>query len=247
MTKQYQFWRVNWLPIGNRLGLFWGCTEIPADQANPNGTYPPDPSENVLGWISSHVNYIGEGGPKINWVWKIVYNFLRYTFKPIYANGPLRNMIPVDNGINFRIGFGEFSVDPKDRWQVISVLEKYYAANEWSNCPIEISLTKCDPFNLSAWNWPGLDYIIKFDFQYFTDPCVTDAQKAELHSHLQGIWDALKSAGIKFKAHWGKVNFFDHEFVAKNYNLNEFQHSISTPFLSDYLRPLLLPVPKKAD
>ena len=68
---------------------------------------------------------------------------------------------------------------------------------------------------MSAWSWPNLPYIVKFNFQYLT-LYLSDVEKAEVIAHLKGLWDALVEAGVPFKAHWGKINFNTPPAVAKN-------------------------------
>jgi hypothetical protein len=70
---------------------------------------------------------------------------------------------------------------------------------------------------MSAWNWEGLAYIVKFNFMYLT----------EVH---------LQTAGVPFKAHWGKVNFIDPEFVRRKHDFDAFQPLVSPMFMNDYLK-----------
>ena len=91
-------------------------------------------------------------------------------------------------------------------------------------------------FYMSAWNWPGLDYIIKFNFMYLTDVIQPGPEKEKIYSHLKGLWDHLRKAGIPFKAHWGKINFMDADFVAQNYQFESFKPYIRPLFLNRYLR-----------
>ena len=74
-----------------------------------------------------------------------------------------------------------------------------------------------DHYFMSPWNWPGLDYIVKFNFMYLTDISQTASEKAEILAHLQGLWQYLMQAQIPFKAHWGKINFLDAQFVHNHY------------------------------
>jgi len=115
----------------------------------------------------------------------------------------------------------------------------------WPNIPVEIELTKTDPFYLSPWNWKGLDYIVKFNFMFLTnnleDPdgsCGGDdnVYRAGIKTYLKGLWDTLIAAGIPFKAHWGKINFMDQAFVKANYEYDQFKPYIQAPFLNAYLK-----------
>ena len=45
---------------------------------------------------------------------------------------------------------------------------------------------------MSPWNWPGLDYIVKFNFMYLTDVCDTAAEKDAIIAHLHGLWDHFR-------------------------------------------------------
>ena len=72
---------------------------------------------------------------------------------------------------------------------------------------------------MSAWNWDGLDYIVKFNFMYLTEVCTEPGEKEAIYAHLRGLWEHLEAAGVPFKAHWGKINFIDPEFVRRNHRL----------------------------
>jgi FAD/FMN-containing dehydrogenase len=93
---------------------------------------------------------------------------------------------------------------------------------------------------MSPWNWEGLDYIVKFNFMYLTDVCKTEAEKALIRDHLRGLWDRLIQEGIPFKAHWGKINFMDPQFVAQNYQLAAFEKLIHPLFLNRYVAERVL-------
>jgi hypothetical protein len=88
---------------------------------------------------------------------------------------------------------------------------------------------------MSAWNWEGLDYIVKFNFMYLTEVCTKPGEKEAIYTHLQGLWEHLESAGVPFKAHWGKINFIDAEFVSRNHGFDAFRPLISPMFINDYL------------
>ena len=93
---------------------------------------------------------------------------------------------------------------------------------------------------MSAWNWPGLDYIVKFNFMYLTDISGTEPEKKEILAHLQGLWNYLVKVGIPFKAHWGKINFMDYDFVRSHYELDRFKPFVRSLFVNPYLADRLM-------
>jgi hypothetical protein len=95
---------------------------------------------------------------------------------------------------------------------------------------------------MSAWNWEGLPYIVKFNFMYLTEVCTRPGEKDEIYAHLRGLWEHLQAAGIPFKAHWGKINFIDPEFVRRNHQFGAFAPLISPMFVNDYLVERIGPV-----
>ena len=66
-------------------------------------------------------------------------------------------------------------------------------------------------------------------------------KKEEIYVHLEGLWNHLVAAGIRFKAHWGKVNFMDYGYVRDNFELDRFQKFIRPEFLNGYLTKRLTP------
>ncbi len=101
--------------------------------------------------------------------------------------------------------------------------------------PIEIELTQTDQYYMSPWNWPGLEYIVKFNFMYLTDVSGTAPEREAILAHLHGLWDHLQADGIPFKAHWGKLNFMDAQFVNDHYRFDQFKPFICPLFLNPYL------------
>jgi hypothetical protein len=77
---------------------------------------------------------------------------------------------------------------------------------------------------------------------YLTEVCRSPGEKEQIHAHLRGLWEHLHRAGIPFKAHWGKVNFIDPEFVRANHDFESFKPLISPIFLNDYLAERLGPL-----
>jgi hypothetical protein len=55
------------------------------------------------------------------------------------------------------------------------------------------------------------------------------------------LWDYLLKSGIRFKAHWGKINFMDYDFVRQHFELDKFTPYIRPQFLNPYLLERLLP------
>jgi hypothetical protein len=94
---------------------------------------------------------------------------------------------------------------------------------------------------MSAWNWPGLPYVVKVNFMYLTEVCTKPGEKEQIYAHLRGLWDQLESAGIPFKAHWGKINFIDPAFVRRNHRFDEFKPLVQRIFVNDYLTERLPP------
>ena len=88
---------------------------------------------------------------------------------------------------------------------------------------------------MSAWNWEGVPYIVKFNWMYLTEVCTKPGEKEAIYAHLHGLWKHLEAVGIPFKAHWGKVNFIDPEFVRRNHDFDAFRPHISPMFMNDYL------------
>ncbi|QRK09624.1 hypothetical protein JQX13_05685 [Archangium violaceum] len=157
------------------------------------------------------------------------------------ATGPLRNMLPVDRRAPLHAAMAEWSFDPADLPRVREECRDYFEQSGWPNMPIEIELTKTDGYHMSPWNWPGLEYVVKFNFMYLTDVCRTEAEREGIYTHLRGLWAHLTQAGIRFKAHWGKINFMDHAFVRANHGLELFEPLIHPLFMKEYLAERLLP------
>ena len=131
---------------------------------------------------------------------------------------------------------------PEDTHTVLGECEEYFGRHGWPNIPTEIELTRTDGSLMSAWEWEGLDYVVKFNFMYLTEVCTEPGEKEEIHAHLRGLWQHLRSVGVPFKAHWGKVNFIDPDFVRENHDLDAFRPLISPMFMNDYLAERLGPV-----
>jgi hypothetical protein len=54
--------------------------------------------------------------------------------------------------------------------------------------------------------------------------------------------DAHQSSAFAFKAHWGKINFFDPEFVRRHHGFDALRPLISPMFMNDYLDERIGPV-----
>ena len=97
-------------------------------------------------------------------------------------------------------------------------------------------------FHLSPWSWAGLDHIVKFNFMYLTEVCTAPGEKEGIYAHLRGLWDHLQAAQVPFKAHWGKINFIDPDFVRRNHRLDSFAPVIAPMFLNEHLAARFGPV-----
>ncbi len=231
-SQTYDFWRIDWIPDSD-VGLVWAAHKIPSD--DPNGDYPTDHAENILEGIFKLLNNFGAAGPLLDNPMRLLYSGLTLTYTPIKVRGPLRNILPVDRRAPLRVAMAEWSFNPTDLDRLISSCRSYFHNQGWPNLPIEIELTKTDNYYMSPWNWPGLDYIIKFNFMYLTDVCETPAEKAAIYTHLKGLWNHLLKDGIPFKAHWGKINFIDPKFLTDNYQFEQFKPFIRQMFVNQYL------------
>jgi len=147
-------------------------------------------------------------------------------------------MIPVDRMAQVHCAMAEWSFNPADIPRVKTLLAAFFAANKWPNLAIEIECTRTDAYLMSAWNWPGLPYIAKINFQYLTE-YFEDGDMARMKAHIQGIWNMLTTSNIPFKAHWGKLNCLDVAQVAKTYNLAAFLPHVQPLFLNEYTRKRL--------
>jgi hypothetical protein len=163
------------------------------------------------------------------------------TYGETKASGPLRNMLPVDRRAPLYVAMAEWSFNPADLNRLMACCTEYYQLKGWPNLPIEIELTKTDQYFMSPWNWPGLEYIVKFNFMYLTDISGTASEREDILAHLHGLWDHLRQANIPFKAHWGKINFMDYQFVCDHYRFDQFKPFICPLFLNPYLTDRFTP------
>jgi hypothetical protein len=240
-SAKYDFWRVNWLQKSDK-ALLWAATAVPKDQSKPDGDYPTDQSENILEFVFKMLDKLSETGPLLNLPLEIVYHALALFYGEDRATGPLRNMLPVDRRAPLRVAMAEWSFRPEDVKRVIGECQEYFGDHGWPNIPTEIELTKVDDKLMSPWNWDGLAYIVKFNFMYLTEVCTEPGEKEEIYAHLRGLWEHLEAAGVPFKAHWGKVNFIDPEFVRRNHHFDAFKPLIAPIFVNDYLTERIGPL-----
>ncbi len=140
---------------------------------------------------------------------RLIYAGLVLTYGETKVSGPLRNMLPVDRRAPLHVAMAEWSFNPADLDRLMDRCREYYRQRGWPNLPIEIELTKTDDYYMSAWNWPGLDYIVKFNFMYLTDVSETAAERRPNPGTPARSVGSSQHAGIPFKAHWGKINFMD--------------------------------------
>lgn len=238
-SQKYNFWRIDWIPDTDQ-GLLWAATRIP--QADPNGDYADDSAENILETIFKVLDKVESAGPLLDDAMRLLYAGLTLTYGETNVSGPLRNMLPVDRRAPLRVAMAEWSFNPADLDRLMALCRQYYQKHGWPNLPIEIELTKTDNYYMSPWNWPGLDYIVKFNFMYLMDVCETADDKNEIFAHLRGLWDHFTNAGLPFKAHWGKINFMDPAFVKSHFELEAFQPYIRPLFINRYLAERLNPI-----
>jgi FAD/FMN-containing dehydrogenase len=233
-SAKYDFWRVNWAPKSDK-ALLWAATSIPPEQSEPDGDYSTDQSEQLLDAVFKVVDKLADSGPLLSGALEVVYDLLTFTYRESRATGPLRNMLPVDRRAPLHVAMAEWSFRPQDVHVVLGECQNYFDRHGWPNIPTEIELTRVDGSLMSAWNWEGLPYIVKFNFMYLTEVCTEPGEKEAIYTHLRGLWEHLEAAGIPFKAHWGKINFIDPEFVRRNHGFDTFRPLISPMFMNDYL------------
>jgi hypothetical protein len=239
-SESYDFWRIDWIPDTDQ-GLLWAAKRIPGADADPDGDYPKDQSENILVSIFNVLDKIESAGPLLDNAMRLVYAGLILTYGVVKVSGPLRTMLPVDRRAPLHVAMAEWAFNPSDLERLLQSCRSYYEQKGWPNLPIEIELTKTDHAYMSPWNWPGLDYIVKFNFMYLTDVSQTEAEKNEISAHLHGLWDHLIQDDIPFKAHWGKINFMDYEFVRSHFEFNRFKPFITPILMNQYLKERLFP------
>lgn len=240
-SARYDFWRLNWAPKTEK-ALLWAATAVPPEQSKPEGDYPADQAEHVLDVVFKVLDKLADTGPLLTGGLELVYDLMVFTYKESHATGPLRNMLPVDRRAPLHVAMAEWSFRPQDVHRVLGECQDYFESHGWPNIPTEIELTRADGSLMSAWNWEGLPYIVKFNFMYLTEVCTGPGEKEAIYAHLRGLWKHLQAAGIPFKAHWGKINFIDPEFVRRNHELDAFRPLISPMFMNDYLTERLGPV-----
>ena len=240
-SAKYDFWRVNWVPKSEK-ALLWAATAVPREQSKPDGDYPTDQSENVLDVVFEVLDKLADTGPLLTGVLGLVYDVLALSYRERDFTGPLRNMLPVDRRAPLHVAMAEWSFRPQDVHRVLGECQEYFERHGWPNIPTEIELTRVDGSLMSAWDWEGLPYIVKFNFMYLTEVCTEPGEKEAIYAHLRGLWEHLEAAGVPFKAHWGKINFIDPEFVRRNHRFEAFRPLISPMFMNDHLAERIGPV-----
>ncbi|HVD41288.1 MAG TPA: D-arabinono-1,4-lactone oxidase [Solirubrobacterales bacterium] len=239
-SARYDFWRVNWMQKSDK-ALLWAATAVPSAASKPDGDYPEERSEQVLDFVFKAMDEIADTGPLLNPVLEGIYEVLALTYDESRVTGPLRNMLPVDRRAPLRVAMAEWSFRPRDLQRLIGECRDYFDEAGWPNIPTEIELTKVDGALMSAWSWDDVPYVVKFNWMYLTEVCRAPGEKEEIYAHLRGLWEHLRREGVPFKAHWGKVNFIDPEFVRQNHDWDRFRPLIRPIFLNDYLEERLGP------
>jgi FAD binding domain/D-arabinono-1,4-lactone oxidase len=233
-SSLYDFWRVNWAPKSEK-ALLWAATEVPREASKADGDYSTDRSEHLLDVLFQVLNKVADTGPLLNVALELVYDALTISYGTRRATGPLRNMLPVDRRAPLHVAMAEWSFRPQDTQRVLGECQDYFDDHGWPNIPTEIEPARVDGSPMSAWNWDGLPYVVKFNFMYLTEVCTEPGEKEEIYAHLRGLWEHLETAGVPFKAHWGKINFIDHEFARRSHNLDAFRPLGSPIFMNEYL------------
>ena len=223
-SAKYDFWRVNWAPKSDK-ALLWA-----------------DHPEQFLDVVFHVLDDLTDTGPLLTGAQQLLYKVLTLTYGESRATGPLRNMLPVDRRAPIHVAMAEWSFRPRDIHRVRGECEAYFEQQGWPNIPTEIELTRVDGNLMSPWDWQDLPYIVKFNFMYLTEVCTEPGEKEQIYAHLRGLWEHLEAAGIPFKAHWGKVNFIDPEFVRRNHRFDAFRPLIAPMFVNDYLADRIGPV-----
>jgi hypothetical protein len=237
-AARYDFWRINWLQKSDK-ALLWAATAVPRERSKPDGDYPEEEGEQLLDKVFAMLDDLTDTGPLLTWPLEQVYNLLALTYDDAEFSGPLRNMLPVDRRAPLQVSMAEWSFRPADLHRVIGECREYFEQRGWPNIPTEIELSKVDGNLMSPWNWPGLEYVVKFNFMHLTEVCTEPGEKEEIFAHLRGLWEHLRAAGVPFKAHWAKINFIDPEFVRANHRIEEFRPLISPLFVNDHLKERL--------
>jgi D-arabinono-1,4-lactone oxidase/FAD binding domain len=233
-SAEYDFWRVNWAPDSER-ALLWAAKAVPRDQSKPAGDYDTDRAEHVLDVVFEVLDKVADRGPLLSAPLEMVYDVMALTYTARHATGPLRNMLPVDRRARLHVAMAEWSFRPQEVHRVLGECQEYFGRRGWPNIPTEIELSRVDDGLMSAWNWDGLEYVAKFNFMYLTEVSTEPGEKEEIYAHLRGLWEHFESVGIPFKAHWGKVNFIDPDFVRRNHDIDTFRPLISPMFMNEYL------------
>ncbi len=239
-SEKYEFWRIEWIPKKD-VGLFWSANRIDPPQ-DRDGDYENDKAEDILKTAQKWNQKLWHNGAFSNGSLNLIYDALLLIYQQSTARGPLRHMIPCDRRAVLHVAMAEWSFRPADLDRAMAACRVYFEKSRWPNMPIEIECTPTDDYMMSPWRWPELDspFIMKFNFQYLTD-FLDDSEKRGMMAHLRGLWEYLETEHIPFKAHWGKIHFWNRDTVVPFHDYAAFRPYAHPMFSNSALRALGIP------
>ena len=192
-SAKYDFWRVNWVPKSEK-ALLWAATAVPREQSKPDGDYPTDQSEQVLDVVFKVLDKLADTGPLLTGALELVYDVLALTYRDEPRHRPAAQHAPGGPARAAARGDGRVELPAAGRApRARRVPGATSTRHGWPNIPTEIELTRVDGSLMSAWNWDGLPYIVKFNFMYLTEVCTEPGEKEAIYAHLRGLWEHLRS------------------------------------------------------
>ena len=220
-----------------RQGAALGGDRDPARAVEAGRRLPGGPApSSVLDVVFEVLDKLADTGPLLNGALELVYDVMALTYNDSRATGPLRNMLPVDRRAPLRVAMAEWSFRPQDLQRVLGECERVLRRARLAEHPHR---DRADPrrrrADVAVELGRASPYVVKFNFMYLTEVCTEPGEKEAIYAHLRGLWEHLQAAGVPFKAHWGKINFIDPEFVRRNHGIDAFRPLISPLFMNDYL------------